>query len=318
MGNLVLKGSSLSVPQSMMDKLMAVSKQAVVKSVGGSYFPRISPARRRFSIVESGLEAEVITGADGKPVDHIDVVILGTNPGEYRTFYAGSYDPKAKEKDAPVCFSNNGIAPHSAAKQPQSDKCATCKQNVFGSKITEQGKKSKACSMSKRLLVVSADDLQGPVYMLNASYMALPGFNAMVGELLAGGLPLPAVVVRVALDEGIDVPVFTFKPLAVLDEKDLGIVAARLDEQNVKEFVEGTFDAESNAPRNVGADEESEAKPEPEPAPLALKDEPKPEPEPKATPRRGFGAAKAEPELVKEAPLAASGGAPDVSDLMDF
>ncbi|MCE5387959.1 MAG: hypothetical protein K0041_05190 [Acidithiobacillus sp.] len=309
MGNLVLKGGSLSVPQSMMDKLMAVSKQAVVKSVGGSYFPRISPARRRFSIVESGLEPEVITGADGKPVDHIDVVILGTNPGEYKTYYADSYDPKAKEKGAPVCFSNNGIAPHPAAKQPQSDKCASCRQNVFGSKITEQGKKSKACSMSKRLLVVSADDLQGPIYMLNASYMALPGFNAMVGELLAGGLPLPAVVVRVALDDNVDVPVFTFNPIAVLDEKDLGIVAARLDEQNVKEFVEGTFDAESNAPRNVGAEEE--AKPEPAPAPA-------PEPKAEEKPRRGFGAAKAEPELVKEAPLAASGGAPDVSDLMDF
>jgi hypothetical protein len=108
----------------------------------------------------------------------------------------------------------------------------------------------------------------------------------------------------------VDVPVFTFNPIAVLDEKDLGIVAARLDEQNVKEFLEGTFDAESTAPRNVGAEEEGK----PEPAPKA---EPAHEPKTEEKPRRGFGAAKAEPELVKEAP-AASGGVPDVSDLMDF
>ncbi len=309
MGNLVLSGGNLALSGAMMDKLMAVSKQAVVESVGGSYFPRISSARRRFSIIESGMEPEVITGTDGKPVDHIDVVILGTNPGEYRTYYGGkAYDPKAKEKTGPVCFSNNGIAPHPSSKEPQSDKCATCKQNVFGSKITEQGKKARACGISKRLLVVSADDLQGPIYMLNISYMAIAGFNAMVKELMAGGLPLPVIVARLALDETVDVPVFTFKPIAVLDEEDLGVVASRLDEQNVKEFVEGTFDAESTAPRNVGAEEEAKPEQKPEPAPA---------PEIKTKPRRGFGAAKADPDAVKEASVA-SGEAPDVSDLMDF
>ena len=310
MGNLTLGGKGLSVPQSMLQKLMAATKNVVTETVGGTYFPRISSARRRFSIIESGVDPEVICGADGKPVDHIDVVILGSNEGEYRTFYAGSYDPKAKEKDGPVCFSNNGIAPHPAAKQPQSDKCATCKQNVFGSKITEQGKKSKACGTSKRLLVVSADDLGGPIYLVNVSLTAIPALNVMTKNLVAGGLPLPAVVVRLALDEAVDVPVFTFNPIAVLDEKDLGIVAARLDEQNVKEFLEGTFDAESTAPRNVGAEEEGK----PEPAPKA---EPAHEPKTEEKPRRGFGAAKAEPEGVKEAPAAVA-AAPDVSDLLDF
>lgn len=309
MGNLTLGGKGLAVPQPVLQKLMAATKNVVTDTIGGSYFPRISPVKRRFSIIESGVDPEVITGADGKPVDHIDVVILGSNEGEYRTFYTKAYDPKAKEKDEPACFSNNGVAPHLSSKEPQSDKCATCNQNVFGSKITEQGKKYKACLTSKRLLVVSADDLSGPIYMVSISLTAIPGLNAMTKNLISGGLPLPAVVVRLALDEGVDVPVFTFNPIAVLDEKDLGTVAGRLDEQNVKEFLGGTFDAESTAPRNVGAEEEANPEPTPEPTH---------EPKAEAKPRRGFGAAKAEPELVKEAPIATSGGAPDVSDLMDF
>ena len=303
----VLKGSQLSVPNALLDKLRAAS-QSVIVETGTKIFPRISPARMRFSILEKDADPFLIVGEDNKPVDYIDVVILGGNPGEYRTFYEGKYDPKAQEKAAPICWSATGAKPHPRSEKPQAKTCADCPHNVWGSRITENGGKARACGSSKRILAVSAAAIGGPVYMMNCAYQASTNLTKYTKHLDKMGYPLPAVVTRVGLDEDSTVPVLTFKEVSGLSEQQLNTIVARLDEDDVAEFMKGEYDSESEANRKVIDEPEA-------PVVASPKEEPKQQDKPAAA--RGFGAAPSAPKETPKPEFVAD-GAPDVSDVMDF
>jgi len=310
-----------TMPASIMERLKAADKSLTVPIVSGPIFPRISSNRRMFSIVESGADPIVIKDEHGNPVHQLDVVILGANMGVYKTFYAKGYDSKATVKEAPICWSATGEAPHPSidVNARQSDRCATCKQNVFGSKINPNGKKAKACSDSKRLLVVSPDDLEGPIYMVNISATALKSLNTYHKYLNHNGAVVQQVATRLSFDESSDVPVFQFAYVGALTQEDFNKVIKRLEEPEVIEFMEGTLDTETDAPRNLGPDPDDEevtapaAAPEPAPAPKA---EEKPA-------RKGFGGATkskpaAEPVPAPATKVEDTAGAPDISDILDF
>ena len=282
---------------------------------GGTYFPRISSNRRQFSIMENGVEPVIIRGDDGRPVDHLDVVILCANQGMHRSFYKAAYDSKAKEKDGPVCWSPNGIAPHPSAKEPQSKTCATCKNAVYGSKITEQGKKSFACSESKRLLVLPPDDLGGKIYMLNVSYSAHKALRSYLSYLKQNGVYSLMVETRLSFDEAWDVPVFSFSYIQLLDQAAVDTVAPRLDEPEVAAFIKGETDTETDAPRVMAEPDQETPTPAPAPAPT-------PAPTSKVA-SGGFGkggksAGKEPVQHHEEATEQPSGEQGDLSELLDF
>lgn len=308
-----------TLPSSMQDLLEEASTSLEIPG-GGTFFPRISSNRRKFSIVESGVDPVMITDDEGKPVDHLDVVILCANKGMYRSFYAGAYDSKAKEKEGPVCWSPDGVAPHPAAKEPQSKTCATCKNAVYGSKITEQKKKSFACSESKRLLVLSPNDLGGKIFMINVSYSAHKALRSYLANLKKHNVYSLMVETRLSFDEEWDVPVFQFNFIQMLDQSAVNVVAARLEEEEVQNFIKGISDTETDAPRTVAEndDEVQDKKPEPE---KKAESENKPEPEKKAS-ISGFGSKKV--ETAKEQPVEENAAEPtqegdgDLAELMDF
>jgi len=305
-----------TMPAAVMHRLREADQSLTVPTVSGPVFPRISSNRRMFSIVESGADPIVIKDENGNPVHQLDVVILGANMGVYKTFYAKGYDSKAAVKEAPICWSATGEAPHPASKEKQSDRCATCKQNVFGSKINPNGKKAKACSDSKRLLVVSPDDLEGPIYMVNISATALKSLNTYHKFLNHNNAVVQQVATRLSFDENSDVPVFQFAYVGALTQEDFNKVIKRLEEPEVIEFMEGTLDTETDAPRNLGPDpddEEVQTAPAPAPAPKA---EEKPA-------RKGFGGAAKSKPAAETKPTPApktedTAVAPDISDILDF
>lgn len=294
MANEVLKVNSSLPPalQARMQKYAALLNSAEAPTASGPTFPRISANRRKFSILEAGAEPQVIM--DGKhAAEHLDVVVVGWNPGIYKAYYEGEYDSAAKEKTAPVCWSAGAAnmmeaKPSPASAKPQSTFCHNCPQNVFGSKINQRGKKIKACTDSKRILVVSPADMDGPIYMINLSAMALKGWNTYYKQLVREGLPLFGVVTRLTFDDDWDVPVFKLTYLDTLSAPMIEKALARMDDPDVQEFCAGTYDVETNAPRNVGTEEVEGT---PAPGPKAAKEVPakpeKPKPMAKA---RGFGA----------------------------
>jgi len=282
----------------------------------GQSFPRISIKASRFRIVEGDTETVLESTA-------LDVVIVGANPRLSKTWYAKAWDKDA-EPTGPDCFSLDGVGPDPEAESPQSDMCASCPQNAWGSKITPSGQQIKACSDNKRLAVVAADDARGPVYLLSVTPAALKGLNQYQKELSVRGIPPEIVKTRVSFDTDASFPKLKFTFGGFLDADTQQVVDALFGTDQVKEITGETLRTPVAVPKIAA------------PAPIAPKpavkaaapvEEPAPAPAPAqaAAPKRGFGASKpaaaapaaAPAKAAKAAPVAAAPAADAASSLAD-
>ena len=96
---------------------------------------------------------------DGVPVPNntADVRVLAA-VGE-RSWYEGPFDSDVAQ--VPSCYSLDSDEPHPEAANPQSDTCATCDKNKWGSAPPRPGSttpgKGKACREGARVIVVPAN-----------------------------------------------------------------------------------------------------------------------------------------------------------------
>jgi hypothetical protein len=127
---------------------------------GGITVPSLSPQGKVWTISLEGQKTKLEKrDNDGEivPVGVMKVVILDFAQRRGRTYYEGAYDPD--KESAPLCWSDDGITPDSASPQLQAKKCAECPKAVKGSKITDQGKATAACSQHRMLALVPANKL---------------------------------------------------------------------------------------------------------------------------------------------------------------
>ena len=297
MSNLI--PANISVPAHLANYVGKPSALAQALSgglaTGGEAYPRIGIKGGRFRIHEGDTETVLDSTT-------IDVVIVGSNPRLSKTWYAKAWD-KDSEPTAPDCFSLDGVSPDPQSTSPQSDLCASCPQNAWGSKVTPTGQQIKACADKKRLAVVSADDSTGPVYLLEVTPAALKGLNQYQKELVMRGIAPEIVTTKVSFDTDASFPKLKFG-------------FGGFNSADVQEAVNPLFGADSireitgeqarqpvvvpqiTAPKQVAPKPVVEVEEEPAPAPVA---------EP-ATPKRGFGASK--PAAKAEAKPAAKAEAP--------
>lgn len=237
------------------DRLGKLAHQMITPNAGPS-FPRISTNKSRFSVVRSGEEPVVIK--DGKnPVAELPVIILAANPGVYKSYYKTKYVPGV-DPESPACFSADGVKPSNASSEKQSTSCATCKHNVFGSRISETGKKAKNCADSKRILVVSPSDVSGEVYLVNISATALKGWNTYVKMLARNGAYAQTVVTKLSCTDA-EFPQLQFEYGNTLEESVINIVLDRLDEPEIAEFAEGLSDTENEFSRKADPEDKAAA-----------------------------------------------------------
>lgn len=170
--------------------------------------PRISLRGLEFRLVENGEEVRKIR-------DSMDFIILGVEPEAGRmikTFYSKGYQSGVKEP--PSCSSDNGISPSPWVTEKQSQTCATCPKNVFGSATSPNGKATKACRDSKRVWLVMADDpkpiAERTMYGLNVTVASLKSFSEH-GRKLSGMGVAPAVAVTRAIMLDMEFPQLDFQ-----------------------------------------------------------------------------------------------------------
>ena len=158
---------------------------SIMSAVAGSgvSFPRISTKASRFRLVEDDVETSV--GIE------MDVIIVGANPKTSKAFYATAYVPG--ENKAPDCASDNGEVPNPGVPSPQSPNCATCKNNVLGSKTTPSGAKSKLCNETRNLAVVPAAD-PSKVYGLAVTVTAMKALREYFKDLSNYGIEVQEVI----------------------------------------------------------------------------------------------------------------------------
>jgi len=163
------------------------------------------------------------------PAPFVDVVLVDATPGLSKVYYSGAYVEGSDE--APACFSHDGVKPDSSVQTPQASACSLCPHNVWGSKVTENGKQTKACADSKRVAILPAahessdeatklsllqnEALGGPMLLrIPAATMTdFATFDAQMGQM---GFKLHAMVTRMSFDIETAYPKIKFEPVRPL------------------------------------------------------------------------------------------------------
>jgi hypothetical protein len=201
---------------------------ALMAAVGGVALNRIGTKGNRFRQVIRGEEVGVFDE------NYLDVIILGAAPDVSRRYYGAAYD-QTGDNAPPVCYSADGKKPNEDVHQKQSTTCDTCPQNVKGSKMSEGGLKTKACSYFRRLVIMLAGDTEGLLYRLDVTAMGLFGeshskeqkyaLNDYSKALLSRNLDAGAVVTRLSFDTDQSVPKLLFKAMRYISPEDVEVIS---------------------------------------------------------------------------------------------
>jgi hypothetical protein len=184
---------------------------------GGGGFPVISIKGKVFHITRGGEKTLITKPGEDDPAASIEVVLVRANPNNSKVYYANGYQEGSDAK--PACYSNNGGKPEADSQEPQAKTCATCQHNQWGSRITESGKKGKACTDSCRIAVATVDTPNDPmlVRVPAASLKALTEYGKIVA---ARGVRPEACVTRIGFDYSVAHPALTFKPVGLIGDAD--------------------------------------------------------------------------------------------------
>jgi len=147
----------------------------------------------------------------------------------YNRYYTQAFDPQ--NPVPPMCFAIDSVihnmAPHEEAKEPQSETCASCAHNKWGS--APQGK-GKACRNTVRIAIVppESDENSEPM-LLNISPTGLKGWAAYVNDLTSREMHPLMVVTEIALDADKPYPTLLFSAQSAHSDSEQAMVtAARL------------------------------------------------------------------------------------------
>lgn len=270
-----------------------VSTDDLISGASGG-FPVVSIKGKVFHIIR-GDEHTLVTkpdSEDGEPASSIEVVILKANKALSKTYYTDGYVEGAAEK--PTCYSNDGVTPAADAQEPQAQKCATCPHNVWGSKISENGSKVKACSDFRRLAIAPIGQLNDPM-LLRVPAASLKTLMHYGDALKKRGVKYPLVSTKIGFDYTVAYPALTFKPVGFLSEEMVAKVAEMINSDLVAQIV----GIQSGAPAPAAA-----PAPVPAPAPKPTAAAPTPAPAPAPAPAAPKAAAK--PAAAKKTAAAAA------------
>jgi hypothetical protein len=294
-----------------LEKLGGVSGGFPIISIKGKIFTRVA-----------GEEREMIKKpGEDDPASSIDVVILKQNPALSKVYYKGSYSEGSDEK--PLCYSNNGISPELDSEEPQASKCSVCPHNVWGSRITENGGKGKACADSRRIAVAALGLINDPM-LIRVPAASLKVIDQYGDSLLKRQVPYQLVVTRIGFDYSVAHPALTFKPIGMVDEATADQIAEQLNEPVIDRILGFTPSVVAQAQiAEAPAEEKVEAKAETKAAKPKVEKPAEPTPEELAAKAKADKLAKLKAEMEAlengedtpaETPVAEAEAVPEVNE----
>jgi hypothetical protein len=219
-----------NLPDYLKNRALSATTRALM---GTSQNKRIS--------IRGGVFRMMVGGQETAKSDErsMQVVIVAAAEHVSRTFYAGQYEEG--EQAPPACWSADGIRPDASIKDPQSQTCANCPQNISGS---GQGD-SRACRFSRRLAVVLSNDMNGDVFQLVLPSKSIFGkvennkmpLEAYVKYLAAHGVNVEDVVTEMRFDTDSATPKLTFSPIRPLEEHEHNICSLKAQTQEAKNAI---------------------------------------------------------------------------------
>tara|TARA_R110002073_G_scaffold7268_3_gene41565 strand:- start:9686 stop:10594 length:909 start_codon:yes stop_codon:yes gene_type:complete len=252
---------SSKLPAHLAGKVKGGNVFAAAVSAGG--FPVVSIKGKVFHLIRGDERTLVTKGEDGEPAASLEAVILSVNPNKSKVFYDSGYEEGSVAK--PTCYSNDGLAPASDSESPQATKCAVCPHNQWGSRITDNGGKGKACSDSMRLAVAAPDQLNDPM-LLRVPAASLKTLGLYGAQLAKRGVEPLHVVTKIGFDYNVAHPALTFKATRFVEAEEFGEVEAVL--LNEAETI-GQITGISGGVVSVSEQQAEAPAPKPAPAPKA-------------------------------------------------
>lgn len=312
-------------------KLMALATPETLAEMSGgvtSGFPIISYKGKVWSVRKSG-DTEMYLDGNGDPMPSIEVVLVQANATLSKIYYASQYVEGSN--DSPDCFSNDGVKPDPSVQDPVNNLCANCPKNAWGSRITDAGKKARACNDARRMAVVFANDLYEngtdcQKLLLRVPPASLNPLKDYAEKVLgAKGIPFFGIVTRIGFDPQSAHPQFTFKPARFVNDDEAEAIAQLRGSEDIKrilaeaqEFpVAAPADEEANVSATAPPNAQGVATPSPAKATPAAAGNPAPAPPPKKAAMRpateeeaGLAATTPTPAPTKPKPAAAKPAAP--------
>lgn len=200
---------------------------------------RIKANGKQFNLVDGNGEekpyppAKMVAGPDGNV--YLRVIVLRAKKEISKILYLKAYN-SANPPEAPDCQSSDGIRPDAAVLTPQSDQCATCQFNAWGSGIDQNGAptKGKRCADVKILAVVVPEY---GVHMLKIMPDSLKNFGLYVKSLSGAGIPLGMAQTLIGFDMTKSHPVYVFNFGGYVPEKSVAKLAELAQSPEVEEIV---------------------------------------------------------------------------------
>jgi hypothetical protein len=93
----------------------------------------------------------ILVGMAKHPI-RLHFPLAAKDPNNPNPAQVSTYDPKNKQP--PICSSENGVGPSADARQPQAAFCANCWAREWGSALSQRGERIPACTTKKRLAVI--------------------------------------------------------------------------------------------------------------------------------------------------------------------
>ena len=123
-----------------------------------------------------------------------------------------------------ICASTDGVTPSEkmfskSNSAPQAKQCAACPQNSWGSRITPNGKRAKACTEYATLQIIALNE---PHYaLLRVPSTSLRSFRDYEKSLSSRGYGLQGVVTYINLQPKDNFDLLTFKVVRFLRDDEL-------------------------------------------------------------------------------------------------
>ena len=284
---------------------------AIDEFAGGvqSGFPVISIRGRVWRVKKGGEETPYVDENDDA-VPSVELVLLRSNPKPSKIHYDKKYEEGDEGK--PRCFSADGVVPSPEVENPIHSACATCPKNQWGSRITENGKKSRACSDVRRMAVAFAHDmrkqLEDPNHKVQPLLLRVPpaSLNPLkdyaAKTLGAKGVQPYMVVTRVGFENDSDFPKLTFKPAAFLTEDEYKLALELREGDDVAAILQQV--AEYGGDGNTASDEAGEGEAPAQPARTVAKPTQQKQAAPSTPPKKDPPKPAAKPAKKRDATAA--------------
>jgi hypothetical protein len=220
--------TALTIPSYARAVVVNGTKTALTDAASGGVggkaeFGHISIKQSRWRIIDvEGDEKVLETFA-------IPFAVVSINPSVSKAWYANKYQP-GDEPSAPDCYSNNGIAPFPDADKIQSQQCATCDKNVWGSDVNpNNGNKLKACKDAKHIgiMFLTPDNLEAEeptIYAQRLSAMSMINFSNFAKDVAAQGGALDYIVIKAEFDSDADYPLIKYSVIRNMTEDEFNVV----------------------------------------------------------------------------------------------